>query len=1020
MLKSTDFRNGAVAILFTLFTAVLFAGYQIQSAYAFSGDGAGTSGDPYRITDCEELQEMEDELDAHYVLMNNIDCSGTATWNANAGFDPVGTMGSLFTGSLNGGGYTVTGLTIDRPLEDHVGLFGYIGPAGSVSDLRLESVDIVANAIVGGLAGRNHGTVLRVHTSGSITAEAEEHATAGGLIGSNTQGGSITYSSSSASVSSELGATVGGLVGTYGWSASTLSHSYATGVVSGGENVGGLVGRSFSNGVISRSFALGDVSGANHVGGFIGIAQDSTIEDAYARGNVDGDEGVGGFIGRVQYATINKVYSTGSVTGDSHVGGLSGLRVSGNFTNSFWDTQASGTVTSNGGTGKITSFMKDVATYTDTATFGLSDSWDFTNTWFFLDGNDGYPQMAGIYFDGGHGSSLSPFQVATCAQLQNMQYALGSHFRLTGDIDCAATVTWNAGAGFAPIGDSTSAFTGRFDGKNKTISGLVIDRLADEDVGLFGGADGASISNVTITDADIVGSHSSAILAGELKGSTISGVAVEGTVEGGNAVGAIAGSASSSTISNTSADGLVRGGAHVGGLVGSLSESTVSYSNTDVGVIATGLNAGGLVGISQDSLVRNSYAVDDVEGDIFVGGLVGQNNGVIQNSYAHGSVTVITTVAGGLVGTLGGAESTLDILIENSYSTGTVMGPAGLGALVGTIANGGTVSASFWDADLSDAEDSAGGEGKSTEEMKVKSTFTNAGWNFSSVWNIDEEQGVVNDGYPFLRPAGQSSGGGGANTSPQNIDVQYIGAFCEAENTHRFAVVGDHLHSYIVSENENFIGADWQYFESDDITAKFSEGVSTVYLLFKSSNQSLSNVYTVNIGDWSVDCGDSEVEEPENPEPQPEPTVEVGDIIIGSTSTVYYITEGGKRRVFMNEASYYTWFSSFEGLKQVSAEILASFPLDGIMLPKAGTVLVKIQSSPKVYLLEATTDEFKPQLREIDSEATAIALYGADWADYVIDVEPTFFTKFALGAVVTGTTPVSIDLSKMMKRERLN
>jgi hypothetical protein len=66
----------------------------------------------------------------------------------------------------------------------------------------------------------------------------------------------------------------------------------------------------------------------------------------------------------------------------------------------------------------------------------------------------------------------------------------------------------------------------------------------------------------------------------------------------------------------------------------------------------------------------------------------------------------------------------------------------------------GTVTASFWDIDTSGQLTSAGGTGKTTAEMKTKSTFTDAGWDFVEIWDIGENQT-----YPFLRtePAGDSN-----------------------------------------------------------------------------------------------------------------------------------------------------------------------------------------------------------------------------------------------------------------------
>lgn len=137
-----------------------------------------------------------------------------------------------------------------------------------------------------------------------------------------------------------------------------------------------------------------------------------------------------------------------------------------------------------------------------------------------------------------------------------------------------------------------------------------------------------------------------------------------------------------------------------------------------------------------------------------------------------------------------------------------------------------------------------------------------------------------------------------------------------------------------------------------------------------------------------------------------------------ASPSVYRVTETGGRRVFMDTNSFFTHSSSFAEIEEVSAEILATFPLEGLMLPKAETVLVKIESDPRVYRLsENISNPFSPLLREIASEEIAVQLYGTDWADYVIDVESTFFTKFTKGIPVNSQE--SVNTSIMLKRNQL-
>ncbi|MDG1949985.1 MAG: Ig-like domain-containing protein, partial [bacterium] len=135
-----------------------------------------------------------------------------------------------------------------------------------------------------------------------------------------------------------------------------------------------------------------------------------------------------------------------------------------------------------------------------------------------------------------------------------------------------------------------------------------------------------------------------------------------------------------------------------------------------------------------------------------------------------------------------------------------------------------------------------------------------------------------------------------------------------------------------------------------------------------------------------------------------EPVATNGQIRTDSSPGVYSTFADGTRRVFMNSLTYFTWHNDFDAVETVETPVMSDYALTGVMLPKAGTVLVKIQSIPNVYYLEENPDdEYRPILRWIPDEETAIELFGDDWALSVVDIEPTFFTKF-----VTSDDPLSM------------
>ena len=127
-----------------------------------------------------------------------------------------------------------------------------------------------------------------------------------------------------------------------------------------------------------------------------------------------------------------------------------------------------------------------------------------------------------------------------------------------------------------------------------------------------------------------------------------------------------------------------------------------------------------------------------------------------------------------------------------------------------------------------------------------------------------------------------------------------------------------------------------------------------------------------------------------------------GDLIkMDGLSSVYYLS-GGKRYVFPNEQTYFSWYSDWSGVKTVPASELQSYPLAANVVTRPGTDLVKITTDPTVYAVEPGG-----VLRSIVSEANAISLWGANWADMVKDVPDSFFVNYTVGDPLTvGTYPV--------------
>ena len=154
--------------------------------------------------------------------------------------------------------------------------------------------------------------------------------------------------------------------------------------------------------------------------------------------------------------------------------------------------------------------------------------------------------------------------------------------------------------------------------------------------------------------------------------------------------------------------------------------------------ISGSMDVGGLVG--SGGPVSNCSVTGIVHGSNYVGGLIG-SGGSADNCYSRGIVTANYN-GGGLIG------YTLHSTVTNCYST--VSGMAG--GLIGTNFETSTVvTNSYWDVELSGSDYSAGGLGRTTDEMTFPyAANTYVSWNFNSVWAADTSY-TVNDGYPYLR-----------------------------------------------------------------------------------------------------------------------------------------------------------------------------------------------------------------------------------------------------------------------------
>ncbi len=553
-------------------------------------NGSGTTSDPYQIATLADLRWLSENScvwDKNFIQTANINAAETHNWNISGndtlGFSPIGNNTVKFHGTYNGKGHSIDNLFINRQSDNYIGFFGYIFNHAKVDSISLTNVNI--------------------------------------------KGGSYD---------------IGGLIG---MAASSCSISYCstTGNVEGNKYVGGLIGFQLAYCSLSNSFSEADVIATQYASGLVGINNNSNITNSYCSGNITSGDNTGGLVGfAANTVNIDNCYSISHITTSSTIGigGFIGFINGTNTTisNSFWDTQTSGQTTSAGGTGKTTAQMQTLTNYTDSTwdfvgetANGTNDYWDISCV------NGGYPYLywqTNLTFTTptGSGTIADPYQIATLNDLRWLSEnscVWDKNFIQTADINAAETRNWNISGtdtlGFSPIGNSTTNFTGSYNGQGYIIDNLFIDRPVTNYIGLFGFANGVTIDSLGVINCDITASSN-------LK------------------TGVIVGAIYSSNIRNCYSTGYVTGATYIGGLLGSSQSSEIRNCYSNVEVTSTSSYVGGLTGKINSSNIINCYSTGVVDGGSSnVGGLIGgiSNFPSITNSFWDTETSGQSTSAGG-------------------------------------------------------------------------------------------------------------------------------------------------------------------------------------------------------------------------------------------------------------------------------------------------------------------------------------------------------------------------------------
>jgi hypothetical protein len=600
----TGKQSGKLTMPLLLLFAICF---WALSAHAKYGGGTGGPDNPYLIFDANQMNAIgadPNDWNKHFKLRADIDLAGfTGTSFNMIGYYIEYRNKKPFSGVFDGNDHTIANFTYDSNDRNYIGLFGCIGEYGAyIKSLSLIDPNVNAGtaSYVGSLVGyNNYGTVRNCYTQGGSVSGSGR---IGGLVGLNDGTVHLSFADCNVSGTADY---VGGLAG-YNNMGDILSCYSSGDVKANADCVGGLTG--YSGWIVSESYATGSVSGRDNVGGLVGYNEmifystpSGTVADCYAVGPVSGTNNVGGLIGTNDYGPVFS---------------------------SFWDTQTTEQATSDGGMPRTTSEMQDPNTFIDAG-------WDFVGEYENGANDDwaepvggGYPVLSWQLgeslplpaFSGGCGSLDDPYLISTPADLSRIGHnprLMNAHFKMTDDVNMADTTHFIIGNGMYP-------FAGTFDGGGHVISNFYrYSSTGEMSKGLFGivnGA-GAEIKNLGLTDSGIFGGgyQTVGLLVGMLRNGTVSGCFAErgsvgvGESDGGGLVGANYG-----TISNCYANVSVSGWFGVGGLV-EMNSGVISncYSR---GRVDGQLDYGGLVSRSNGGVTNSFWDIETSQMSTSAGG----------------------------------------------------------------------------------------------------------------------------------------------------------------------------------------------------------------------------------------------------------------------------------------------------------------------------------------------------------------------------------------------------------------
>ncbi len=329
-------------ILSTL-TAFTLALSLIPTA-AFAADsvnGTGTKDDPYIIENAEQLAAITADLDAYYQLGNDIDLSGSTAWEPIGTFEAAGEDGETpapekaFTGTFDGNGKTISGLTVNGSIA--AGLFGCVAN-GTVKDVTIQNASISGSCMAAAAVGYAYNSTVENVTLTATDADTPSTITADVLNYDGTDmapnmvagivGAGMDSTVKNCTVENTK-MTVTGLDNAYGWSANV----HDMGLLGGGLENTSLISCTVKDSTLTvkgaSTFGIGGLSGCAMGADEVKDCSVSKVtiklgENAYLTGGLVGYAGKAD--GEVTKLSGNKTEDVAIRVGElsSRIGGLIG------------------------------------------------------------------------------------------------------------------------------------------------------------------------------------------------------------------------------------------------------------------------------------------------------------------------------------------------------------------------------------------------------------------------------------------------------------------------------------------------------------------------------------------------------------------------------------------------------------------------------------------------------------------------------------------------------------------------